>query len=254
LDQIVINNNDAYQFLLISLRIFCFVMLIPGIGEVNVPSRIRLLISLTISIPAFYFVPSFGNVPESAIILVLCVLYEALIGIALGLISRMMIFAIVTAGMIIATTSGLSVAVLFDPSQAIQSSIFGAFMTMLYVLLFLTTDSHIMLIQGIINSYSVFPAFSFGQNYAFFSESIVKLVAEIFKIAISLSAPFLVVSVLSNLAGGILSRIMPQMQVFFILIPAQILISFILFTLTLSGAIIWLISEHNAKIATLFGG
>jgi len=249
-----IDYTSVYTFLIIFCRIGAFCLLLPGIGEVNVPARVRLLLSLAIAFPAFYLIEIPLNIPTSSIKLFLCIFEESLIGISLALMSRLVLSAIIGAGTIISMSSGLSIAMVFDPAQGTQSSLFGSFMSMLYITLFMITDSHLFMIKSIIESYQKFPLFSLFSSHDYFAQSLIYTASEAFKISMHLAAPFLLISILTNLAGGILSRLMPQMQTFFVIVPAQILLNFALFAITVGGATLWLLNLHNEKFSMIFGG
>jgi flagellar biosynthetic protein FliR len=160
---------------------------------------------------------------------------ELTIGIALGLTARLTISALQVAGSVIAQQLGLGFVVAVDPTQGQQNVILGNFLSMLGIALIFATDLHHLAITALNDSYTLFRPGEMpltGDMAALMTQS----VATAFRIGIQLSAPFLVFGFLFNLGLGVLSRLMPQMQVFFIGVPLSILLGFIMLMLVI-GAI-----------------
>jgi flagellar biosynthetic protein FliR len=149
-----------------------------------------------------------------------------------------------TAGMLIATQSGLATAMLFDASQSTQSSAMGLMLTMMATMTILALDMHHAMLSAFVDSYSLFVPhrvlpFEDIANY------FVRAAATSFDIAIRIAAPVVVVAVFINLGGAVLARIMPQLQIFFLLMPAQLMISFFVLLATLS--VVMLVFTEYAK-------
>lgn len=214
-------------------------MLLPGIGEMFVSERIRLSIAL---VTTLVVTPVVQNVipayPESVFALFLLLIREVLVGLAIGLSARIILSSTHVAGMIIAFQSGLATATLFDPSQGSQGSIFGNFLSLSALLLFFSLNLHHLIIYGFAESYSLFsPAAPLPIED--FSELISKLASDSFAVGIKIAAPQLVIGLLLFLASGVLARLMPNMQIFFVIIPLQIIVSFVVLLLTFAASIVW---------------
>ena len=140
---------------------------------------------------------------------------EILIGAMLGVTARLTISALEVAGSVIAQQLGLGFVTAVDPTQGEQGMIVGNFLTLLGITLFFATDMHHLVIAALNDSYNLFEPGELpapGDAAAL----ITKMVAGAFRIGIQLSAPFIVFGLLFNIGLGVLSRLMPQMQVFFV--------------------------------------
>jgi flagellar biosynthetic protein FliR len=218
----------AAAYLLAFARVGTMVMLLPGIGEMNVPARVRLTMALILTA---ILLP--GHQQAYAIDLkaygpVLTMLFEELaVGAVLGLTARLAISALQVAGTVVAQQLGLGFVSAVDPTQNQQGLLVGNFLTMLGVTLIFATDLHHMVIVGLNDSYTVFAP---GELPIIgdVAQHLTRVIATAFRIGIQLSAPFLVFGLLFNLGLGVLSRLMPQMQVFFIGMPLSILLGFLL--------------------------
>jgi flagellar biosynthetic protein FliR len=140
----------------------------------------------------------------------------------LGLTARLAISALQVAGSIIAQQLGLGFVTAIDPTQNQQGALVGNFLTLLGVTLLFATDMHHVLIAALNDSYSLFKPgeMPIAGDIAALTT---KTIATAFRVGVQLSAPFLVFGLLFNFGLGILSRLMPQMQVFFVGLPLSIL-------------------------------
>jgi flagellar biosynthetic protein FliR len=211
------------------------VMLLPGLGEQNISARLRLTIALILTgvlLPlhrADYHIDA-GALGPAIVLLV----EEIVIGAVLGLTARLTISALEVAGSVIAQQLGLGFVTSVDPTQGEQGVILGNFLTMLGITLFFATDMHYLIIAALNDSYTLFAPGEMPST-GDVAALVTKTVSGAFRIGIQLSAPFLVFGLLFNLGLGVLSRLMPQMQVFFVALPASIMFGLLFFILMLGS-------------------
>jgi flagellar biosynthetic protein FliR len=223
----------AAAFVLTFARVGAMVMLMPGIGETNLPARMRLSIVLLLS---GILVPLHRNAYTVDLTslgpLITMLFQELIIGAMLGLTARLAISALQVAGAVIAQQLGLGFVTAVDPTQNEQGAIVGNFLTLLGITLIFATDMHHLVIAAINDSYTLFKP---GEMplVGDAAQHITQVIAAAFRIGIQLSAPFLVFGLLFNLGLGVLSRLMPQMQVFFIGLPLSILLGLLLLILVM---------------------
>ena len=248
-------TSAVFAFILAFVRIGTAIMIMPGLGDSFVSERIRLLMALAMSFVLFPVVMPYmpPNLHVGGALLML-VASELIIGLLIGTTARIFMTALDTAGMIISTQSGLANAQVFNPTLAAQGSLIGAFVSMTGVLLILLTDLHHLLIRGVIESYQMFPVGQFPDSGSM-AEVISKSIAASFAIGIKITTPFIVLTLLIYVGMGVLSRLMPQVQVFMIAMPLQILLSLILLMFVLTAMMsAWLREFEQAMIFFLSGG
>jgi flagellar biosynthetic protein FliR len=239
LDLSYITSQTIFGFLLIGCRVGAILMTLPGIGEMYVTARTRLIIALVISFLLTPIIaPFIPTLPKTILGLFVNLFQEIWVGVFLGSIVRILFTVMSTAGLIIATQSGLGSAMLFDPNQGTQGAIIGNFLGGLAVTLIFITDMHHIFINGIKESYTLFNPTQ-GLMHGDLAESMIQIVSKSFEIAIKISAPQIIVGLLIMIAAGVLSRLMPSIQIFFILAPAQILISFFILMVTFTAGFSW---------------
>jgi flagellar biosynthetic protein FliR len=159
---------------------------------------------------------------------------EVFIGAVLGLTARLTIAALQVAGFVIAQQLGLGFVTAIDPTQGQQGVLVANFLTILGITLVFATDLHHLAIAALNDSYALFRPGELpmlGDVAALTTQT----VATAFRIGIQLAAPFLVFGLLFNLGLGVLSRLMPQMQVFFVGLPLSILLGLLILFLTLAA-------------------
>lgn len=224
----------SLSFLLIFARIGTMVMLLPGLGERSFPVRVRLSTALLLTLVFYPLASGFYPSPLGEIPQVVGLLFtELAIGFVLGIAGRIMIAALQTAGTIIANQLGLGFVMNVDPSQGQQGALVGTFLTLLAVAMIFATDLHHLAIAALGHSYQVFRPGIFPDT-GDAAKYVGDLASGSFKIALQLSAPVLIFGLIFNVGLGVLARLMPQMQVFFIAMPASILLGFAVMALVLA--------------------
>jgi flagellar biosynthetic protein FliR len=218
----------AATFMLVFARIGTMVMLLPGLGEMSMPVRVRLTVALVLSAMFLPLHRAAYNLDLRDFAPVLLMLgHEILIGAILGLVARLSISALQVAGAVVAQQMGLGFVTAVDPAQGQQNVIVANFLAMLGLTLIFATDLHYLVIAALNDSYRIFApgaAIMVGDV----AQLMTTTVGGAFKVGIQLSAPFLIFGLLFNLGLGVLSRLMPQMQVFFVGLPLSILIGFLI--------------------------
>src|SRR5689334_7422415 len=225
----------AAAFMLAFARIGAMVMLLPGLGESNIPVRVKLSIALLLTLIILPLHRQAYQVDmQSLTSVIVLMLHEIVIGIVLGATARVTLSALQVAGSIIAQQMGLGFVTAVDPTQGQQGILIGNFLTMLGVTLLFATDSHHLVISGLNDSYTVFSlgeVVSSGDVAALATRAF----AASFRIGLQLSAPFLVFGLVFNIGLGVLARLMPQMQVYFVGVPLSIFAGFLIFGVVIAA-------------------
>jgi flagellar biosynthesis protein FliR len=220
----------AAIFLLMFARLGTMAMLMPGLGERGVPMRVRLVIAvvLTLVMMPIYRHTYTVTLDAGFAPLLGTLIQEVLIGAVLGLTARLALSALVIAGTVVAYQMGLGFSMAIDPTQDQQSVLISNFLAILGVALIFATDMHHLAIGALDESYVIFkPGAALPSGDV--AQLMVTTVSGAFRVGVQLAAPFLVFGILFNVGLGVLARLMPQLQVFFLGLPASILLGFALF-------------------------
>lgn len=218
---------------LVFARLGAVVMLIPGIGESFIPPRIRLAFAFAMTLMLF---PVLGDtvppIPASSSGVAGAVIKEVLIGLMIGAILRMFMSSLATAGEIVSIQTTLAFAQTANPSQAQPSTTLATFLGLMGIVLIMSTDLHHLFLGAIVHSYSLFP-YSRDIQVADAGQLAIQTVAKSFALGLQLAAPVVVFSLVFNIATGLVGRVMPQFQIFFVATPLMILMGLSVFALSL---------------------
>ena len=225
----------AAAFLLVFARIGTMLMLLPGLGERMFSSRIRLTTALVLAAVMLPLHRDAYQVDLRQIGPVLLMLAEELlIGAVLGLTARLTIAALEVTGSVVAQQLGLGFVTSVDPTQGQQGVLVGNFLSLLGIALLFATNMHHLVIAALDDSYTLFHPGEVPLT-GDMAALITRTVAGAFRIGVQLSAPFIVFGLLINLGLGLLSRLMPQMQVFFVGMPLTIMIGLLILVFALAA-------------------
>ena len=242
-------TNETYQIFLTFCRVGTAIMILPAFNSSYVNPRVRLIIALAISVIVSPLVENFPSAPGHPIETLYHIFSEVTVGFLIGSLARIMAAAIHVAGMIMSMQSALAQAVLFDPNQSAQGAIFGNFMQLMAVVLIFSFNLHHLMIYAIVDSYAIFPIGS-PLPYNDFADSAATTLARSFLVGVQLASPLIVSGILINLSAGLLARLMPSFQVYFVLMPAQIMISIFIFMATLSASLMWYMGYLQESFTT----
>ncbi len=244
-------NANLFSYMLVFSRVGAAIMVMPGLGEALVMRRSRLLLALLITVLVTPVVSSeLPPPPSSPLGLTAMTFGETLIGMMIGLMARLLLTAVDTAGTIIALLLGLSNAQVFNPAMATQGTIVNTFMVMVALVLIFTANLHHLLIAATVDSYAVFrpgvlPDLGDAANV------VTRLVAHSFELGAQIAAPIVLVGMILVLSMGLMARLMPQIQIFFVAAPVQIVFGLSMVAFTLSAMMLFWLDSFRDGLAGL---
>jgi flagellar biosynthetic protein FliR len=218
---------------LVFARMGAMVMTMPGLGDQGAPMQVRLAFAVLMALvvtPAVYSL--LPTIPSDLGDLAGDVVREVLIGLAIGAILRTFLATMAIAGEVISIQTTLSFAQTANPSTSQQNTTLATFLTLLATVLIMATDLHQLFIGALVRSYTLFP-FGHATPVRDFATLGVRTLADAFAMAIQLTAPILVFSLIFNIATGLVGRAMPHFQIFFAASPLNVLLGLSLFALSL---------------------
>ncbi|XXF76027.1 flagellar biosynthetic protein FliR [Myxococcaceae bacterium GXIMD 01537] len=214
---------------LLMCRVMPVLIFSPFLGGEVVPTEIKLATGVMLSVVLFPAVVSrVGAIPTSALPYIALMLKEVFVGVCLAFIVNTVFEAVRVAGTLVDTMGGSNNAQLYVPQLGQSVSLFTSLKVQLAVVLFLTLNGHHLVIQALADSLltiplDTFPKFSHG-SWSFF-DLITRVFADLLRIALALSAPAMLATFLTDLSLGMVNRVAPQIQVFFISMAVKPLVS-----------------------------
>jgi flagellar biosynthetic protein FliR len=240
----------AFTYMILFARIGSMMMLMPALGEQMIPMRMRLGFALAFTLVLFPLLSDIiPAMPDDLGGMVGILGHELAIGLMIGSIVRITVMATQVAGAIVAFQTGLSGAMAADPTMSgMQSAVFASFLSFLGVTLIFATDLHHVALAAIYDSYMVFSP----TDPLMFEDAMqmaIRTIAGAFTVGVQMAAPFVVFGLVFNLGAGILARLMPQLQVYFVLMPANIIVGLLLFAILLTMMMGWYLTAFENHLA-----
>jgi flagellar biosynthesis protein FliR len=235
-----------WTYFLVFCRMSAAIGLMPGFGDAYVNVRARLVVAAAISFAITPIVQSdYGLPPEPQNTFRLFALMagEIFIGAFLGLMGRVLLASLETGGAIIAMQTSLASAITFNPGAASPETLPASLLSALAVVIIFATGIDHMLIRSIVDSYQAFPAGALPP-FNDMSRVMARLVSRGFLISVELAGPFLIVGTVFFVGQGLIAKIMPQLQVFYIALPLQVMGGLILIGLTVPPLVYWFLGQY----------
>jgi flagellar biosynthetic protein FliR len=238
-------------YMLVFSRVGAMIMLLPAIGDMGVPPRVRLSLALAISLALAPTVARlYTNIPDTPMAFGLLIAQEITSGVVIGAIARLIMSALQVAGYLIATQTGLAYAQTVDPTMGVQGAIVGTFFSLLGTVMIFATNMHHLAIGAIEGSYRMLPpggSFPTGD----LAELAIRYTSGAFLMGLELAAPFVVFGFVVTASIGLLARLMPQLQVFFIAMPINILAGFLIMMLLLGSMMTMFLNFYGQQMGAL---
>jgi len=214
---------NLFHFMLVFARLGIVFSMMPGISAVYVPVRIRLTLALLVTVLVLPLVAStLPPQPDSVAELVWLVLAETIVGGFMGALIQIIMSALELASFMIANAVGITNAMIDDPVTEEQASIITGFLALIAVALIFITGVHHFILQAIVDSYSLLrPATPLFANDML--QLGARLLDQAFAMGLRLAAPFIVYEMVFQITSGVLARLSPQLNVFFVAVPAKII-------------------------------
>jgi flagellar biosynthesis protein FliR len=233
------------SFLICLARVGTLMAVLPVFSGGQVPPQVRVGLAVVMSL--VIFPPAAAHIPEfefEAVSLALLMLSEALIGLLFGFIAQFVFSAVELGGTLISYMMGFAAANVFDPQTQRQVSVIPQFQNILAILIFLSLDIHHVFLRVLAESYALLPPGQADLSPGALSY-VIGLSGTIFVLGVKLAAPILAVLILTLLVLGVMARVFPQLNVFFLSFPVKIGVAFIVIGLTMNMVAAILAREFN---------
>ncbi|MBZ4644133.1 MAG: flagellar biosynthesis protein FliR [Deferribacteres bacterium] len=250
-----LNSTNTFIFyFLIFIRVSGIIFTAPFFGSTIIDSRLKIFLSLIMSILIFYLVPKINFDNITTLLLILVILKELLIGIMIGILGRFLFVGVQFGGQIIGFQMGFGVVNILDPQTNSQISIIAQFQNIVMILIFLSIGGHRLIIEAIVQCFKIVPLGTFvipEHSYMF----LVKTFSEIFVIALKIVAPVFVTLIITHVIMGIIARLVPQINILIVGFPIQIAAGLIviIFSMTYFYSVFEIITHDFFKnVLTIF--
>ncbi|MBB4212299.1 flagellar biosynthetic protein FliR [Rhodothalassium salexigens DSM 2132] len=236
---------EVYDFFTLFVRIGAFFMLAPALGEQSFPRPARLAFALLVTgVMVGPLAPTLPPPPAGFAGLSWLVIRELIVGLTLALVGQILMGALHVTGTIQGFMNGLAVAEQFDPTQGTQAALTATFMRLIGVTLIFVTDLHHLMLEALYDSYTLLPPTRM-MPVGDYLTMIVDQISHMFRLGLQLAAPFFVYALVFYTALGISARLLPQFQIFFLAMPINILLGFVVLAVVLPGVMMAFLAGYE---------
>lgn len=224
-------DNFEY-FLLILVRISCFVYIAPLFGQTGIPNQVKIGLSFFTSILLYSVVARPELTYESVVGYAVVVLKEGITGLLIGFAANICNSIVLFAGSVIDMDIGLSMAAEFNQDMGTEVTLTGNFYYYLIMILMIASNLHTYLLQAIADSFSVIPIAGQVFDMEHLLNSIARYMGDLFVIGFRIFLPFFACIMILNCVLGIMAKVAPQMNMFSVGMQLKVLVGFVVIFLT----------------------
>lgn len=217
----MLDLNTILILSMASCRMAGVIFFNPILGRKNIPGIVKIGLSLSLAIHAASLMSGISLIDYTAIDLVFSMIKEFAAGYAMGFIIQLFLSVFHLGGELIDMQMGLSMANMYDPASNSQISVHGSMLTLMYTLLFFITDSHMNLLAIAIKSFQVVPMGRVEMNPEIGMHAAL-LFGYVLVYAVQLALPMIIVEMITEVAVGILMRVVPNINVFVVNLQLKI--------------------------------
>ncbi|MBQ3853751.1 MAG: flagellar type III secretion system protein FliR [Anaerovibrio sp.] len=234
-------QNHAAVFLLMMTRISGIFLIAPFYGSQNIPMYFRAGAAFAISLIMFPVIDHNTVIvaPVSIFGYAIMAVAELFVGWLIGFVAYITMQAVSYAGKVMDMQAGFAVVNEMDPTSGQQAPLIGSLLNYLMLIIFLVTNGHHVLLASLIRSFDAIPLLGMHYNPSL-AELMVDFTAGIFVTGVKIALPITFAILLTNVSLGILARTMPQLNIFVVGIPMQIIVGIFVLAMIIPFYILFL--------------
>ncbi|MEE8299685.1 MAG: flagellar biosynthetic protein FliR [Desulfatiglandales bacterium] len=235
MDLLPVPYQEFKSFFLIFIRVSVILFMFPFFNARIIPVLCKIGLILIITVVLFPVIDNKMVVsPDTLWGMVQLIIAEVLIGMILGLLVRMFFEGIKIMGQLVGFQTGFAIVNILDPQSGSQVSILGNLAYLVAITLFLILNGHHILLSAMRESFAIINPGSLGLNQRIFQE-IMQVSGDMFVIALKIGAPAIAALLFVSVAFGLITKLIPQMNVMIVLFPIKITIGLFFFGISLHG-------------------
>jgi flagellar biosynthesis protein FliR len=237
MDIIALTTNQIQAFILIFIRTITMIALMPVLGSQNIPSMIKVGLALMLTVVIFPYVINHGTLvfPANTGMFIVMMIKELFTGMIIGYVASLIFSTIQFAGYMVDSLTGFTFVELVDPFTDSSVSVFGQFFIIIFTVIFLLFNGQYFMILTIQKSFEAIPLLGAHIPVAKLMPFLIKAVGNIFFLGFKFAAPVYVTLLLTQVSLGVVAKTVPQINVYFVGIPLNIIIALNVMIIAMPG-------------------
>jgi flagellar biosynthesis protein FliR len=216
--------EQIHRFLFILVRVSSMLFVVPFFESRNVPVLVKSGLAMAVT---WLLLPQVQGLPPSLnaspVVFALGLASEVIIGLIIGLMLQLVFVGVQLAGQTAGFQMGFAIANVVDPASSMQIPMLSQFLNLFALMIFLSLDIHHYFIKALVDGFEIIPFWGARFEGNIFN-LLVRTVSNAFVIAVKIGAPVMVALLLTSVALGLISRTVPQMQIFIVAMPVKIIL------------------------------
>ncbi|CAM3339218.1 flagellar biosynthetic protein FliR [Nocardioides dubius] len=251
---ITLAGDALIGYLMASVRIVAWLAIVPPFSTRAIPVTAKVVVALALAFAVGPSVAPAGmasGVPQ----LILTTLTQVIIGLALGFVTYMLFSAIAAAGALIDVFGGFALAQAFDPLSMNMNTVFGKFHQMLATVLLFVTGGHLLVLGGVVKTFSFLPVGEMPEIGGF-EDVVITGFGLFFTIAVQIALPLIAVLFITDLGLALLTKVAPQLNAINVMFPVKVGLTLLLLGMSLPvlpEATRRLVDLANEAMSTMVG-
>lgn len=219
-----IGAHTFYTFLLLFARTSGMLSFAPVLGNRGIPNPLKAGLALMVSLAVTPLLePRTGAIPTSLLTLFLQLAGEAMVGMMIGFIARLFFSAVEMAGFLVDTQMGFGFLQLQNPFAEQPGSVLSVFQYQIALVLYLLMNGHLLLIGGVVDSFGVILPGGFAPQGEM-GMAFLPILQALLLLCLRIALPAIAVLMVMEFAFGLMARMVPTLNVFFIGSPAKVIV------------------------------
>ncbi len=243
-----LGGAQSAGFLLVLARVTPLFIVAPLFSSRQVPPRVRTIVAVALAIGLTPLAMSGQQVPDDVLALFGLVIKELLVGLAFALTIALLFAAVSSAGALLDMLVGFSFGAIVDPLTGNQSAVLTQLYGLVALAIFVAIDGDAWLIGGLARTFELVPLTA-APDIATLASGVVEAFTTIFAAALEVAAPVLLAVVITDVAFGVVTRVVPQMNVFAVGFPVKVVVGLLVVGTSLPFVSGWISDQLQLSVA-----
>jgi len=245
-------GNELAGFILVLARVTPLFVVAPLFSSTMIPPRVKGIIAVSLSIGLAPIAMQGQHVPGDVLVLAGLVVVGLLVGLGFSLTLAILMAAVESAGAMIDVISGFSYGSLINPLTGQNSAVMARFYSLVGTLIFLVIGGDAWTIRGLSRTFQLVPLTS-APRISSMVGGVVQVFTTVFASALEIAAPVLIALLITDVAFGVVSRVVPQLNVFAVGFPTKVAVAMLVVGASLPFTANWISNQLSVSVASALG-
>ena len=244
------NYTEFKSFFFILIRVSVILFMFPFFSSRIIPVLSKAGLALILTIILFPVINvKVIEFPDTSLGMAQMIIAELIIGMILGLLVNLFFTGVRIMGQLVGFQTGFAITNILDPQSGVQVSIFANLAYLMATVLFLLLNGHHILLNAIRESFEIIRPGSLILNAQMF-QKLVSISGNMFVLAIKIGSPAIAALLFTKVAFGLITKVIPQMNIMIVAFPVQIVVGLIFFGISLNVLLI-LLENYLGNLSSL---